>query len=53
MFFSQLEIADEKLWKDFAQTPINQKWWTYMAPLMETNADDSPVVQELTPVFEL
>ncbi|MDT2751469.1 MULTISPECIES: L-rhamnose mutarotase [Enterococcus] len=32
---------------------MNQKWWTYMAPFMETNDEDSPVAQELTPVFEV
>lgn len=31
--------------------PIMRKWWQYMADLMETNPDDSPVVQPLQRVF--
>lgn len=31
--------------------PIMQKWWAYMADLMETNPDHSPVVQPLERVF--
>ena len=31
--------------------PIMQRWWAYMADLMETNPDKSPVVTPLTRVF--
>ncbi|QDA59438.1 L-rhamnose mutarotase [Hymenobacter jejuensis] len=31
--------------------PIMQKWWAYMADLMETNPDNSPVVVNLERVF--
>ena len=31
--------------------PVMQRWWAYMADLMETNADNSPVVVPLTQVF--
>lgn len=31
--------------------PVMQKWWVYMADLMETNPDNSPVVQPLELVF--
>ncbi|UOQ70423.1 L-rhamnose mutarotase [Hymenobacter cellulosilyticus] len=30
---------------------IMQRWWAYMADLMETNPDNSPVVKPLTRVF--
>jgi L-rhamnose mutarotase len=30
---------------------VMQRWWAYMADLMETNADSSPVVQPLARVF--
>jgi L-rhamnose mutarotase len=33
--------------------PIVQKWWNYMAPLMETNPDNSPVCTNLRKVFHL
>ena len=35
------------------ELPIMQRWWAYMADLMETNPDQSPVVQPLVPVFHL
>lgn len=31
--------------------PVMQRWWAYMADLMETNPDHSPVVVPLTRVF--
>ena len=31
--------------------PLMKKWWAYMADLMETNADNSPVVANLERVF--
>jgi len=33
--------------------PIMQKWWAYMADLMETNPDNSPVVTPLSCVFRM
>ena len=34
-------------------TAIMRRWWAYMADLMETNPDSSPVVQPLARVFYL
>lgn len=31
--------------------PVMQRWWAYMADLMETNPDNSPVVVPLIQVF--
>ena len=31
--------------------PVMQRWWVYMADLMETNPDNSPVVVPLERVF--
>lgn len=31
--------------------PVMQRWWAYMADLMETNPDHSPVVKPLERVF--
>jgi L-rhamnose mutarotase len=33
--------------------PVMQRWWKYMADLMETNPDGSPVVLPLETVFHL
>ena len=39
--------------QDLGSNPIVQKWWAYMADIMETNADNSPVSDELQEVFYL
>ena len=36
-----------------ADTKINRKWWDFMADIMETNPDNSPVCKDLHPVFHL
>lgn len=33
--------------------PIMQKWWAYMGDIMQTNPDNSPVAEPLTPLFYL
>ena len=37
--------------QDLGKDPIVQKWWKYMADIMETNPDNSPVSKELVEVF--
>jgi len=39
--------------QDLGNNPIVQKWWKYMADIMETNADHSPVTVSLIEVFYL
>ncbi|WP_330928067.1 L-rhamnose mutarotase [Enterococcus sp. BWB1-3] len=51
--FAYLEIEDEQRWRETAAAEINQKWWEYMADIMETNEDHSPVAADLIKVFEL
>lgn len=51
--YGYIEIEDEKRWAESADTPINRKWWDYMAPLMETHEDNSPVSVDLVNVFHL
>jgi L-rhamnose mutarotase len=36
-----------------ANTDICKKWWEFMAPIMETNPDNSPVSIDLQNVFHL
>ena len=50
---TNLEVEDEELWAKSADTPINRKWWDFMADIMETNEDNSPVCVDLKPVFYL
>jgi L-rhamnose mutarotase len=33
--------------------PVVQKWWAYMADLMETHPDNRPVAEDLERVFHL
>lgn len=53
ILFGYIEIQDEKLWAESADTEINRKWWDFMAPFMETNPDNSPVCVDLKTVFHL
>jgi L-rhamnose mutarotase len=39
--------------QDLGNTEIVQKWWKYMADIMETNPDFSPVTIPLEPVFHM
>ncbi|MNX43312.1 L-rhamnose mutarotase [compost metagenome] len=39
--------------QDLGTTAIVQKWWAYMADIMETNPDNSPVSVRLEQVFHL
>ncbi|WP_067843487.1 L-rhamnose mutarotase [Amphibacillus sediminis] len=49
--FAYLEVEDQSKWDQVASTEMNQKWWDYMAPIMETNPDNSPITQELSEMF--
>lgn len=37
--------------QDLGQTEIVQKWWAYMADIMHTHEDNSPISVELDEVF--
>jgi len=39
--------------QDLGTTAIVQRWWAYMADVMETNPDSSPVSIPLVEVFHL
>lgn len=49
--FQKLEDAydGEKL----AKHPVVRKWWEFMADLMDTNPDHSPVTKSLREVFHM
>lgn len=51
-------FAVQKLEDDFKETilpnhPVVKKWWRYMADIMETNADNSPLEIPLIEVFHM
>lgn len=37
--------------QDLGANPIVQRWWAYMADIMETNPDNSPISEPLEEVF--
>ena len=39
--------------QDLGENPVVQKWWAYMADIMETNPDHSPISIPLKEVFHL
>jgi L-rhamnose mutarotase len=39
--------------QDLGKTEIVQKWWAYMADIMDTNPDNSPVSIPLKEVFHI
>ena len=51
--FCLWDSADPELWAKSADTPINRKWWDFMADIMDTNPDNSPVCIDLQNVFHL
>lgn len=53
ILFGVIELEDPDRYDKSAETAICRKWWDYMADLMETNPDNSPVSSTLKPVFHL
>ena len=51
--FGYIEIESEEKWAKSADTEICRRWWHFMADIMETNPDESPVSIDLSPVFHL
>jgi L-rhamnose mutarotase len=49
--FGVLSVIEEAQLSELPKTEIMQKWWTYMADIMETNADNSPLSVPLKNVF--
>jgi L-rhamnose mutarotase len=51
--FACQKLTDNNTAASLPNHPIVRKWWDYMAPLMETNPDKSPVAKPLHEVFHL
>jgi L-rhamnose mutarotase len=48
-----VQQEDGRSSQDLGKLEIVKKWWAYMADIMETNADQSPVSVPLSLVFHL
>jgi L-rhamnose mutarotase len=46
-----LKIENQTNLDALPKEPIMQKWWAYMADIMETNPDNSPISVPLNEVF--
>jgi L-rhamnose mutarotase len=50
LFAFQLQDGNKSS-QDLGDNPVVQKWWAYMADIMDTNPDNSPVSIPLEEVF--
>lgn len=53
LLFAVVEIESQQRWDAVAQTEVCQRWWRSMSALMPSNADCSPLSQDLESVFYL
>ena len=51
ILFAVQKVNGDQGSQDLGSTEIVQKWWTYMADIMETNPDNSPVSIPLPELF--
>jgi len=51
ILFACQKIKGDASSQDMGSNPIVQKWWDYMADIMEVNPDNSPVSIPLAEVF--
>ena len=51
--FAFQKLTDDNTADSLPNLDIVKKWWSYMADLMETNPDNSPIVQPLREVFHM
>jgi L-rhamnose mutarotase len=51
--FAVLWRADDHRMEGLPDQEVMRRWWAFMADLMETNPDNSPVVTPLRKVFHL
>ena len=53
ILFAYQEIEGEDSSQDLFANPVVQKWWDYMADIMEVNEDNSPVTIPLSERFHM
>ncbi|MHB1106558.1 MAG: L-rhamnose mutarotase [Lutibacter sp.] len=53
LLFGYAELESEVKWNEIANTDVCKRWWGFMSDLMETNADNSPVVIPVIEVFHM
>ncbi len=53
VLFAYQTVDGESSSQDLGDNPIVQKWWAYMADIMDSNEDNSPVSIPLAEVFHM
>lgn len=53
ILFGVQQQTGEQSSQDLGTLPIVQRWWAYMADIMDTNEDNSPVTRPLVQVFHM
>ena len=48
-----MKVEDPKVLDNLPEQEVMQRWWTFMADIMDTNPDSSPVSIPLKEVFYL
>ncbi|WP_343673815.1 L-rhamnose mutarotase [Chitinophaga sp.] len=51
--FAVQQQSGEQSSQELGTTEVVKRWWAYMADIMETNADQSPLSHPLEPVFHM
>ena len=51
--FAVQKLSEKNSAAELPDSPVVRKWWNFMAPLMETHPDNSPIVKRLREVFHL
>ena len=51
--FAVQKLRDNAEVGSLTEEPVLRKWWDYMADIMETNPDNSPVEKPLKEVFHM
>ncbi|MFV0556398.1 MAG: L-rhamnose mutarotase [Lactovum sp.] len=50
--FAYLNVGNVEIWNQISETEACRKWWKFMAPIMETNLDDSPKSKDLILAYD-
>jgi L-rhamnose mutarotase len=48
-----LEVDDLEVWNAGGESDVTRAWWAYMAEIMPTNPDNSPIQAPIVEVFHL
>jgi len=51
ILFAFQKVSGDGGSQDLGKTEVVRKWWAYMADIMKTNPDNSPVTVDLEEVF--